>query len=255
MERLDGADLGTDVDAYACRLETGKLNGAAIDIAGALDGDAELVLAQAGRDIRVRLGEDVWIDAQGDLGSLARSAGALAEDFQFRFTLHVEEEDVCVEGGVDLPDLLADAGEDDAAEGCGCGAADAFELAARDDVEAATLLAEQLEDGQRGVGFDRVAESVWNRGELCLEHCYALADGVGGVDVERRAVGFGQLREVGARTGQAVVGVDERAGRCGRAHVTMVLGLTIDLTPASAFAPAQAVGPLLGAAGCGAGGA
>ena len=80
MEGLDGADLGADVDADACWLEAGKLGGSAVDFAGALDGDAELVLAQACRDVRVRLGEDVGVDSEGDLGGLTRGAGALAEN-------------------------------------------------------------------------------------------------------------------------------------------------------------------------------
>ena len=191
MEGLDGADLGADVDADACGLEVGKLDGAAVDVAGALDGDAELVLAQAGRDVRMRLGEDVGVDAEGDLGGLACGAGPLAEDLELGFALYVEEEDVGAEGCVHLPDLLADAGEDDAAERCWGGAADALQLAAGDDVEAAALLGEQLEDGERGVGLDCVAEGVRHRRKLCLKHAEALADGVGGVDVERRAEGLG----------------------------------------------------------------
>ena len=143
-------------------------------------------------------GEDVGVDAEGDLGGLACGAGALAEDFELGFALYVEEEDVGAEGCVHLPDLLAYAGEDDAAEGCRSGAADALELASGDDVEAAALLAEQLEDGERGVGLDRVAEGVRDRGKLGLEHAEALADGVGGVDVERRAVGFGEFGEISA---------------------------------------------------------
>ena len=140
-EGLDGADLGADVDADACGLEVGEFGGSAVDVAGALDGDAELVLAQAGRDVGMRLGEDVGVDAEGDLGGLACGGCALAEDLELGFALYVEEEDVGGEGCVDLPDLLAYAGEDDARKGCGSGAADAFEFAAGDDVEAAALLA------------------------------------------------------------------------------------------------------------------
>ena len=91
-----------------------ELRGAAIDLAGALDGDAELVLAQAGGDVGVRFGEDVRVDAQRDAGLLAQGLGAFGEEFEFGFALDVEEEDVGVEGGVHLPGLLADAGEDDA---------------------------------------------------------------------------------------------------------------------------------------------
>ena len=197
-EGLDGADLGADVDADACRLEVGELGGAAIDLAGGLDGDAELVLAEAGGDVGMGFGEDVRVDAEGDLGGLAAALARWLRIFELGFALYVEEEDVGAESCVHLPDLLAYSGEDDAAEGCGSGAADPLELSSGDDVEAAALLAEQLQDGQRGVGFDRVAERVWDARKLCLKHRYALVDGVGGVDVEGRAVGFGQLREIGA---------------------------------------------------------
>ena len=68
-----------------------------------------------------------------------------------------------------------------------CGAADALQLAAGDDVEAAAELREELEDGERGVGFDGVADGVVDAAELAREHGDALADVVGGVDVERCA--------------------------------------------------------------------
>ncbi len=193
MEGFDGANLGADVDADACWFEARKLGCSAVDLAGVFDGDAELVLTQTGGDVGVGLSEDVGVDAEGDPGSLAGGAGAPAEDFQLGFALYVEEEDVGAEGCVHLPDLLADAGEDDAAEGLGSGAADAFQLAAGDDVEAAALLAEELEDGERGVRFDRVAEGVRDGHELSLEHHHALENGVGGVDVKGSAVGFGEL--------------------------------------------------------------
>jgi hypothetical protein len=117
VEGLDVADLGADVDADACWLEVGELRDATVDVPSALDGDAELVLTKAGRDVGMRFGEDVWVDAEGDFGGLARSAGALAEDLQLGFALYVEEEDIRGERCIHLPDLLADAREDDAAEG------------------------------------------------------------------------------------------------------------------------------------------
>ena len=96
--------------------------------------------------------------------------GALAEDLELGFALDVEEQDVGREGSVHLPGLLADAGEDDPRQRCGSGAADALQLAAGDDVEAAALPGEQLEDGERGVRFDRVAEGVGHGRKLLLEH-------------------------------------------------------------------------------------
>ena len=64
------ADLRADVHADAGGRDAGELRGAAIDFAGPLDGNTELVLAQAGGDVRVSLGEDVWVYAQCDARGL-----------------------------------------------------------------------------------------------------------------------------------------------------------------------------------------
>ena len=74
-----------------------------------------------------------------------------------------------------------------AREGFRGSAADALELTARDDVETAAEAREELEDGERGVGFDGVADGVVDAGELAREHGDARADVIGGVDVERCA--------------------------------------------------------------------
>jgi len=50
--------------------------------------------------------------------------------------------------------------KDDSFEWRFVGAADALELASGDDIEACSLLAEEAQDGQRGVCFDCVADSV-----------------------------------------------------------------------------------------------
>ena len=110
--------------------------GLAVDGAGETDGDAELVFAEAGGDVGVGLGEDVGVDAEGEAGALAEEGGAVGEQVELGLGLDVEDEDVGFEGGVDLGDLLADAGEDDLLEGRLPGLADALELAAGDDVEA-----------------------------------------------------------------------------------------------------------------------
>jgi len=57
------------VDADAVGLEPLGLRRAAIDGARAGDGDAELVLAEAGGDVGVGFGEDVGIDAESEAGA------------------------------------------------------------------------------------------------------------------------------------------------------------------------------------------
>ena len=160
-------------------------------------------------------GEDVGVDAEGEAGAFAEGFGAGGEEVEFGLGLDVEEEDVGAEGGVDLPDLLAYAGEDDFFEGGLVGFADALEFAAGDDVEACSLLGEEAEDGEGGVGFDGVADGVgaacakaasksWKRWVICC----------GGVDVERRAVFVGEGGEAGSVAVEGAVAVGEGAGIC-----------------------------------------
>ncbi len=68
-EGLDVADLRADVDADAGGVEPFGFCGGAVDGAGGVDVDAELVLAEAGGDVGVGVGEDVGVDAEGEAGA------------------------------------------------------------------------------------------------------------------------------------------------------------------------------------------
>ena len=59
------------------------------------------------------------------------------------------------------------------------------------------------------VGFDGVADEVVAGGEGGLEEAEALGDLVGGVDVERGAVGLSEAGEVHAAAVQAAIAVEE----------------------------------------------
>ncbi len=112
--------------------------------------------------------------------------------------------------------LFAYSGEDDFFQ-CGLvGFANALEFAAGDDVEACSLLCQKSEDGERGVGFDGVADGVrasfGTVREGSLEELEALGDLIGGVDVERRTVFFGEGGEAGPVAMERAVAVDERTG-------------------------------------------
>ena len=147
-EGIDLADLGADVDGDACGVEPFGFGGLAVDGAGDLDVDAEFVLAEAGGDVGVGFGEDVRVDAKGEAGSLAESFGAGGEEVKFGLGLDVEEEDVGLECGVDLPYLFAYSGEDDFLERGLVRFADSFEFAAGDDVKACALFGEEAENRQ-----------------------------------------------------------------------------------------------------------
>ena len=169
-------------------LDPFMLRRAAIDGAGAVNVDAEFVLAQAGGDVRVSFGEDVGIDAQCDAGALLQFRGALGEQVEFAFALDVEEQDARAQGEIDFRGGLADAGEDDALGCCFIYGQNALELAAGHDVETCPLAVEELENGQCGVRFYRIADQVLVTREGLCEEAQTMADVVCRVDVEWRSI-------------------------------------------------------------------
>ena len=106
-EGCDVADLRADVDADPGGVEPLGFCCGAVDGAGGVDVDTELVLAEAGGDVGVCVGEDVGVDAEGEAGAELEGLGAGGEEVELGLGLDVEEEEVGAEGGVDLPDLLA----------------------------------------------------------------------------------------------------------------------------------------------------
>lgn len=159
-EGVDFADLRADVDGDAVGLEPFGFGGAAVDGAGGFDVDAELVFAESGGDVGMGLGEDVGIYAEGEAGADAEDLRSVGEEVELLLGLDVELEDAGFEGCIDLPDLLAYAGEDDFFEGGLVGLTDTLELASGDDVEACPLAGEEAKDGERGVGLDGITDRV-----------------------------------------------------------------------------------------------
>jgi len=54
------------------------------------------------------------------------------------------------------------------------------------------MVGQQLENGQRGVGLDRVSDQMVTAGKRLLEQAQPLDNMIGRVDIERRAVALGQ---------------------------------------------------------------
>jgi len=204
------------VDGDAGGVEPFGLCGFAVDGASGFDVDAELVFALAGGDVGMGFGEDVWVDAEGEAGGLAETSRAGGKEMKLGLGFDVEEEDVGVEGGVDLPYLFADSGEDDFFERGSVGPADAFEFAAGDNVEACSLLCQEAEDGEGGVGFDGVADGVragvGAMREGVFEELKALGDLFGGVDVEGGSVFGGESSKVGSVAVEEAIAVGEGTG-------------------------------------------
>ena len=73
------------------------------------DRDAELVLGLAGRDLGMGAGIDIRVDAQRNPRGPAGLDRELREQFQLRFGLDVDTEDVGGERGAQLGLRLADA--------------------------------------------------------------------------------------------------------------------------------------------------
>ena len=82
-EGVDCADLRADVDADAGGREPLRFCCPAVDGAGGVDVDAELVGGEAGGDVGVGFGEDVGVDAEGEAGGCAEELGAGGEEVEF----------------------------------------------------------------------------------------------------------------------------------------------------------------------------
>src|SRR5882757_850299 len=128
-------------------------------------------------------GEDVWVDAESETGDLTVGFSTGGEEMELGFGFDVEEENVGVEGSIDLPELFAYAGEDYLFQGGLVGFADALKFTAGDDVKACSRGGQEAKDGERGVGFDGVADGVGASfgamREGLLEELEALGDLLG----------------------------------------------------------------------------
>ena len=157
----------------------------------------------------------VGIDAQGKTRLLFELGGAAGEQFQLRFALDVDLEDSRLQRQIELRLCLAHAGKNDSSGGFRRGGQHSLQFATGDNVKARTMVREQLQNGQRRVDFDRVADHVLAARECLLKKPQPLDDLVGGIDVERRAVALGERckRNLAAMQGAALLRVMKRAGR------------------------------------------
>src|SRR5689334_7391914 len=111
MKRRDVTDLRADVQAHSRHAQIFVLRSAAVKFAGAADGDPELVLAQPGRDVRVRFSRHVGTYAQGNVSNFAEFRGAGGQKFKLTFAFHVEEQDSTAERQTQLVGGFAHAGK------------------------------------------------------------------------------------------------------------------------------------------------
>jgi hypothetical protein len=148
--------------------------------------DAELVLAQPGRDVRVRAGIDVGVHAQRHRRTSSERTGDVGQALQLAAGLHVEAAHARPQRGLDFSRALADPRKDDPACVTTCGK-HPLQLAFRHDVESGAGAREQFDHGQIGVRLERVTDE-------------RLATGRRGREFRKRAGDRGSRIHVGGST-------------------------------------------------------
>ena len=185
-------DLGADVAGHPHHFEMRQVPGPAIVIQGLLDVDAELVLLEPGGDVGMGLGVDVRIDPQGHPGLYLQAPGDAVDLLQLLGGLQVEQQDVRLEGRLDLLGLFAHPGIDDLGR-VHPGRQRPVEFAAGDDVGPGPQPGEEPQNRQVGVGLHREADDMGKVGERGVEDLEMMGQGAGAVKIKRRAHLLGDL--------------------------------------------------------------
>ncbi len=147
--------------------------------------------------------------------TLPMSAGDAVDRVQFGLAFDIEHEDAGVEGLGDLLVGLAHAREDGFAR-VSAGGLDAEQFSARDDVEAAAVLGEELQDAQVRVRLHGVADQRVDLGEGFLKGLELARESGGAVDVKGGAVLPGEVGDGDLFAVELVVSVFEGVhGRLG----------------------------------------
>ena len=168
--------------------------GLAIDSQCLAEGDAEFVLLQPGRDIRMRFGVDIRVDADAHRRLRAHLPGDAVQSFQFAFRFDVEALDACGERLAHVVAALAHAGEYGLSR-IAAGRNHACQFAARNDVETAAHSREQIQDGKIRIGFHRVADQMRSCPEGPVVVAESLLERRAGIDKARRAELHADLRQ------------------------------------------------------------
>ena len=111
----------------------------------------------SGGDLGVGLGIDIRIDAKRDTGRGAARTCNLAQRAKLGLRLDIEAENAGIERKRHLGARLADPGEDDLPRRHTSRQRPVY-LAFRNDVSAGAELRERADDGEVGVGLDRIAD-------------------------------------------------------------------------------------------------
>ena len=194
FKRAQVAELATDVKRYSVEVQPVQARKTVEHVGCLGDGDAELVLTFACRNLGVGAPVDIWIDPQNRRRPNPAALGETCQNTSFLFQLEVELADPGIQRIDKLAVGLADTGEHNPGrrhpriEG-------ATQFASRHDVRAIAAFSEQPEHCCVGVGLDRKGEPGGLKvTESRCETVGSVTQGTSGIDVDRRAHGVSDLR-------------------------------------------------------------
>jgi hypothetical protein len=219
LQRLGGGDLRADVHVDTDEPQPLHVPPVAIDPARLFERHPELVDAQPGGDVGVRLGVDVGVDAQRYARGAAGGRGHGGNAIELTRRLGVDGADVLRHREFELLACLADAGEHDVG-GREAGAKRDADLAAGVGVGTAAEFAQQAQQRQRRVRLERVVYGVRVLREGRVDAGVRAADGRRAVDEDRRTDFLGDGSKRHPVAGEAVFSWGIRCVHA-RSHVIM----------------------------------
>ncbi len=155
-------------------------------------GDTELVALEARGNVGVGLGVHVGIDTNADRCAQSHGLGHFAQHVEFCLALHVEAANADLQRLAHFCARLAYAGKDHLRR-VAAGRNHALQFAGRNDIEAAAMAGEKLQDSERRVRFHGIADLHLAPSEPALVGTQGVQHGCLGIDVEGRAELPGQV--------------------------------------------------------------
>ena len=207
-ERIELDDLAADVHVDADDADAVELGGARIDLAGATDRNTEFVLGLPRRDFLVRLGIDIGIDADRDIGAAVLAGGDRGEQLEFGLGFDVDAENALLDRERQFFRGLADTGKHDLFRR-DAGFACAQKFAGGDHIGAGAEPRERGDHGLVGVRLHRVADERVDIGEGAREYAVVPLDSRARIAVEGRADGVRHSRQLDGLGVQRAVQIGE----------------------------------------------
>ena len=186
------SELAADMHIDADNLQPRQIGRHGIDLAGAGDGDAELVFAFASGDLGVGFRIDIGVHADGDRRDLAQFTRHDIKQDHLRLALDVELTNAARQSQFDLFAGFADAGKDDPVARHACRLGPAV-FPARDHIHPRARLRQRAQHGLVGIGLHRVADQMIHPRKRVVKKMKMPQQRCGGIDIDRRADRGGNL--------------------------------------------------------------